>query len=153
MVRQSPTLKKSDDQYAGLLTTAQAAAFLGYKPRMLEVSAQEMGRLHLAFPPGQLGQSCRLDAWVDPKSNRRLLNRKRRHHNRSSEVDAEEKTKTQFIVTGPNDFFEVINPDSIGVVLRRGLDWPYDQSFSVRCIDMTEVEIVAQALGIEAYPK
>ena len=67
---------------------------------------------------------------------------------------AVEKTKTQFIVTGPNDFFEVINPDSIGVVLRRGLDWPYEpQLFSVRCIDMTEVEIVAQALGIEAYPK
>ena len=69
MVRQSPTLKKSDDQYAGLLTTAQAAAFLGYKPRMLE------GRRARGDGPNYIRLSARavryrvadLDAWVESK--------------------------------------------------------------------------------------
>ena len=65
-----------------------------------------------------------------------------------------ERTKLELIVKGPDNFQKVFNPESIGVVLRASLDWPHEEpvAYAVRFGDMTDAEIVGQALEIESYP-
>lgn len=65
------------------------------------------------------------------------------------------RTESELTVRGSNGFVKALNPDAIGVVLRASLHWHYGEpeQYSVQCRDMTDAEVVAQALEITAYPQ
>ncbi len=64
------------------------------------------------------------------------------------------RTKSELIVKGPNNYVKVLDPDSVGIVIRASLHWPDDEpvAYAVRCGDMTKAEIVGQALELNSYP-
>lgn len=66
-----------------------------------------------------------------------------------------ERSESEIFVKGPDNFLKVLNPNSIGIVIKASLNWYHEEpiEYTVMVSDMTDAEIVGQVLGIEAYPQ
>jgi|694.fasta_scaffold95227_4 hypothetical protein len=66
-----------------------------------------------------------------------------------------EKTNSEVIVVGPNGYEKRLSNDAIDIVFREDLEEPFFgalRPYTVKVSSMTEVEAVACALGIQAFP-
>ena len=65
-----------------------------------------------------------------------------------------ERTESEIIVKGPDNYVKALNPESISIVLRPSVHCPFAdlEPYALRYVDMTDSEIVGQTLGISSYP-
>jgi hypothetical protein len=66
-----------------------------------------------------------------------------------------EKTNTEVIIKGPDGYQKNLPKCAVGIVLRENVEEPWDgvpRPYTVQIGSMTDTEIVACALGMQAYP-
>lgn len=64
------------------------------------------------------------------------------------------RNRKHISVIGPGGWSAKLKTTDVGIVLRQSVHWPHEEAvaYAVLCRDMTNAEIVGQALEIESYP-